>query len=71
MYLLGLQLDNQNPAIDITSLNALIQNASKLKKSAIESFLCEKALNGDLNLISELIDSDNEDIDLCCDSFVD
>ena len=65
LYLLGLQLDNQNPAIDITSLNALIQNASKLKKSAIESFLCEKALNGDLNLISELIDSDNEDIDLC------
>lgn len=65
LYLLGLQLNNQNPAIDFTSLHALIQNASKLKKSAIESFLCEKALNGDLNLVSELIDSDNEDTDLC------
>jgi hypothetical protein len=65
LYLLGLQLNSQNPAIDITSLHALIQNASKLKKSAIESFLCEKALNGDLNLIAELIDLGNEDIDLC------
>ena len=65
LYLLGLQLNSQSPAIDIATLHALILNANKFKKSAIESFLCEKALNGDLNLVSELIDSDNEDIDLC------
>lgn len=65
LYLLGLQLNSQSPAIDIATLHALILNANKFKKSAIESFLCEKALNGDLNLVSELIDTTKVDIEFC------
>jgi tetratricopeptide (TPR) repeat protein len=65
LFLLALQLYEQKPAIDLTFIQALLKSGSKLQKSAIETFLCEHALNGDLNLVAELIDAGNEDIDLC------
>jgi tetratricopeptide (TPR) repeat protein len=65
LFLLALQLYEQKPAIDLAFIQALLKSGSKLQKSVIETFLCEHALNGDLNLVAELIDVGNEDIDLC------
>jgi tetratricopeptide (TPR) repeat protein len=64
LYLLALQLYEKQPAIDLTFIQALLKSGSKLQKSAIETFLCEHALNGDLNLVAELIDAGDENIDV-------
>ena len=64
LYLLALQLQEQKPVIDLAAIQSLFKSGSKLQKSAIESFLCEQALNGDLNLVADLIDAGNEYIDL-------
>ena len=64
LYLLALQLQEQKPVIDLAAMQSLFKSGSKLQKSAIESFLCEQALNGDLNLVADLIDAGDEYIDL-------
>jgi hypothetical protein len=64
-YLLGIKLQEQHPAIDIAAIQKIIAGGNKLQKSAIERFLCEQALNGNLDLVTNLIDAGNEYIDLC------
>ena len=64
LYLLALQLQDQKPVIDLATLQSLLKTGSKQQKSAVESFLCEQALNGDLNLVADLIDVGNEYIDI-------
>ncbi len=64
LYLLALQLQEQKPVIDLAAMQSLVKSGSKLQKSAIESFLCEQALNGDLNLVADLIDAGDEYIDI-------
>jgi tetratricopeptide (TPR) repeat protein len=64
LFLLALQLNEQKPEIDLKFTKSILNNGSKLKKSAIESFLCEKALMGDINLVSDLIDAGDENIDI-------
>ena len=64
LYLLALQLQEQRPVIDLAAMQSLFKSGSNLQKSAIESFLCEQALNGDLNLVADLIDAGDEYIDL-------
>jgi hypothetical protein len=65
LYLLALQLQEQKQSMDIASIQLLLKNGSKLQKSAIESFLCEEALYGKLNIVADLIDAGNDHIDLC------
>ena len=65
LYLLAIQLQEQKPLLNLSSIQLILFSGNKLQKSAIESFLCEKALNGDLILVAEIIDTGNEDIDLC------
>ena len=64
LYLLGLQLQEQKPVIDLAAMQSLVKSGNKLQNAAIESFLCEQALNGDLNLVADLIDAGDEYIDL-------
>ena len=64
LYLLAVQLQEQKPVIDLAAMQSLLKNGSKLKKSAIESFLCELAINGNLDLVTNLIDAGNDDLDL-------
>jgi tetratricopeptide (TPR) repeat protein len=63
-YLLGTKLINQIPEINIDFIHTILKNGTKLQKAAIESFLCEHALNGNLGLVTNLIDAGNDDIDL-------
>lgn len=64
LYILALQLQEQKPGIDLAAMQSLFKSGSKLQKSAIEAFLCEQALNGDLNLVADLIDAGNYHINL-------
>ncbi len=65
LYLLGVQLQNQTPKIDLEYIQSILQTNNKLKTAAIEAFLCEQTLAGNLDLISELIDADGQDISIC------
>ncbi len=65
LYLLGVKLQQQEPAINLDYVQNIISNGSKLQQSAIESFLCEQALAGDLDLVTGLIDIGVEQLDLC------
>lgn len=65
LYLLGVKLQQQEPAINLDYIQNIISNGSKLQQSAIESFLCEQALAGDLDLVTGLIDIGVEQLDLC------
>ena len=63
-YLLGLKLSNQLPEVSIDFIQTILKNGSKLQKAAIETFLCEQALNSNLDLVANLIDNGNDAIDL-------
>ena len=65
LYLLGVKLQKQEPKIDLNYIQTILSTGTKLQKSVIESFLCEQALAGDLDLVTELIDAGNEYMDLC------
>jgi tetratricopeptide (TPR) repeat protein len=65
LYLLGVKLQQQEPAIDLKYIQTTLTSGTKLKQSAIESFLCEQALAGELDLVTELIDAGTEQMDLC------
>jgi tetratricopeptide (TPR) repeat protein len=60
LYLLALQLQDLKPIIELQAIQSILNSGSKLKNSAIESFLCEQALNGDVNLVADLIDAGDE-----------
>ena len=65
LYLLGVKLQQQVPTLDLAGLHTTLQTGTNLQQSAIESFLCEQALNGNLDLVTALIDSGTEQTDLC------
>lgn len=66
LYLLGVQLQNQTPKIDLEYVDNILQKNNKISTSAIETFLCEEALMGDIDLVTDLIDIGI--IDLCIES---
>jgi tetratricopeptide (TPR) repeat protein len=65
LYLLGTKLNQQNPILTSYAIGTILNDDSKLQKSAIESFLCEQALEGKIDLIAQLIDEGNEKLELC------
>lgn len=65
LYLLGVKLKQQKPKIDLAYIQTILSNGTKLQQSAIESFLCEQALAGELDLVTDLIDAGTEQMDLC------
>ena len=62
LYLLGKKLQTKTPTINLEYVQSILQTNNKLKTAAIESFLCEDALLGNLDLVSELIDAEGQDI---------
>jgi tetratricopeptide (TPR) repeat protein len=57
IYLIGIELYKTLPKLDEDSILSILKENNTLKKSAIESFLCNQAINGDLDLILTLVDS--------------
>ncbi len=64
LYLLGVKLQNQTPKIDLEYVQRILQNNNKLQTAVIEAFLGEEALEGNLDLVSELIDAKGQDISI-------
>jgi hypothetical protein len=65
LYLLGVKLQLHTPSFDLAAVQEILEENNKLKRSAIESFLCRKALEGDLKLVCELIDTGDKHLDIC------
>ncbi|MBP6126670.1 tetratricopeptide repeat protein [Flavobacterium sp.] len=65
LYLLGTKLNQLNPILTTVAIDEILAKGTKLQKSAIESFLCEQALEGKIDLIAQLIDEGKEKLDLC------
>jgi tetratricopeptide (TPR) repeat protein len=65
LYLLGVRLQEQGPKIDLAYIQTMLSIGTKLQHSTIESFLCEQSLAGDLDLVTQLIDTGTEQKDLC------
>jgi tetratricopeptide (TPR) repeat protein len=64
LYLLGKKLLNQTPKVDLHYVQQQLQTGSKLKMAAIEAYLCEEALIGNLDLVSEFIDAEGQDVSI-------
>lgn len=64
-YLLGTKLNQQNPGLTTEAIGNILTEGTKLQKTAIESFLCEQALEGKIDLIIQLIDEGGEMLELC------
>lgn len=65
LYLLGKKLQTQTSTINLEDVKNILQTNNKLHTAAIESFLGEEALTGNLDLLSELIDTEDQDISIC------
>ena len=65
LYLMGRMLSTQQETSVLETMKSLIKKGTLLQESAIEYFLSDKALKGDLELVSELIDSGEEYHTLC------
>jgi tetratricopeptide (TPR) repeat protein len=65
LYLLGKRLKNQEPPIELSALKELLRSGSKIQKAGVGNHLEQLALEGDLSIVCELIDSGEEFIDVC------
>jgi hypothetical protein len=65
LYLLGVKLQEQESKIDLAYIQIILSTGTKLQQSAIESFLCEQALTGGLDLVTELIDTGTKQMEFC------
>ncbi len=64
LYLIGKQLGtNEVVSVDFI-INAVRENNS-IKTAAIEALMCEQTAGGDLRLVSEIIDRQDESLKLC------
>jgi tetratricopeptide (TPR) repeat protein len=63
LYLLGSNLLQLAPSL--AEIQSILESGNKLQKSAIESYLCEEALSGNLESVTDLIDAGTDEIDLC------
>ena len=65
LYLLSKKLQTQTSTINLEDVKNILQTNNKLQTAAIEAFLGEEALIGNLDLLSELIDTEDQDISIC------
>jgi tetratricopeptide (TPR) repeat protein len=60
LFLIGQQLAKQMPALNLQQIQNFLSEDNKLKTAALESFLCQISLSGDLTLVTDLIDAVKE-----------
>lgn len=64
LFLIGKQLDTHE-VISVDLITEVVQNNNSIKTAAIEALLCEQTASGDLELVSKLIDKQDESLKLC------
>jgi tetratricopeptide (TPR) repeat protein len=67
LYLMGKSLHEKVESKDQKYIQNIIKNGTNIQQSAVESFLSQMALDGDLSLVCELIDA-GEDYHHACNS---
>jgi len=65
LYMLGDQLLKTEPAINLSSAFSLLKSGSIIKRFALEAMMCEQALENNIELTTQLIDSGENNIDIC------
>ena len=65
LYLIGKQLQENTTPVDLNFVKKIVREGSKLQKAGLEEFLCEEALNGELQLSTALIDAGEPLLALC------
>ena len=65
LYLIGINLKVQQPALDLAFVQASLATKNKFQHAAMEAFLCEQALDGNLDILAELIDAGKENLSIC------
>jgi hypothetical protein len=68
LYLLAQELYFRNSQFE--DIRDVLENDNKLKRSAVEVFLSQKAIEGDLVFVRELIDSCTDYIELCINPLI-
>ena len=64
LYLIGIQLSS-NERVSVDLINDVVRENNSIKTAAIETLLCEQTANGDLRLVSQIIDRQDESLKLC------
>jgi tetratricopeptide (TPR) repeat protein len=67
-YLLGQKWQQRSPGLE--DIKTILQGRNKLHCAGVESFLCEEANSGQINLLTELIDEGEEYLDECVPGLV-
>jgi tetratricopeptide (TPR) repeat protein len=66
LYIIGTQMQERNEKVDVGMVDQILNEGSELQKAGLEAFLCEEALQGELKLITALIDTGDDDkVDIC------
>ena len=64
LYLLGKQLGS-NEIVSVDIITDIVRDNNSIKTAAIEALMCEQTASGDLRLVSEIIDRQDESLKLC------
>ena len=65
LYLIGINLKVQQPVVNLAFVEASLATKNKFQHAAMEAFLCEQALDGNLDILAELIDAGKENLSIC------
>lgn len=64
LYLIGKQLGSHE-VVSVDFITEVVHDNNSIKTAAIEALLCEQTANGDLELVSKLIDKQDESLKIC------
>ena len=64
LYLIGKQLGSYE-VVSVDFITEVVHDNNSIKTAAIEALLCEQTASGDLELVSKLIDKQDESLKLC------
>ena len=64
LHLIGKQLGSHE-VVSVGFITDVVHENNSIKTAAIEALLCEQTANGDLELVSKLIDKQDESLKLC------
>jgi tetratricopeptide (TPR) repeat protein len=64
LFIFGKQLQNRSMDMSIELIDEIFEKGSKMQKAGLESFLCEEAMRGELGLITDLIDSGGDKLEI-------
>jgi tetratricopeptide (TPR) repeat protein len=65
LHLIGKKLQEQVPQFSLKEVQAILQKENKFQKAALEVFLGEEALSGNLDLVSAIIDAEELEVAIC------